>query len=324
VGEGLRSPTSALDLSRRSHPARRHTRRMRRGVAGATFSVTVVARPPSNSSEMTRALADVDIALVALAADGDARAVTDIVRTLERPVYGIALRMLFDRRDAEDATQEALIRIVTRLAQFRGEAKFSTWAYRIAVRRILDFRDQRAAAARVTSEAFAADLADGLDLDAVERAEDAVLHHQLKLVCGRAMLHCLDSDHRIAFVLGEIVQLSSAEASLVLEIEPATFRKRLSRARATLTEFLNRHCGVVNPGNSCRCHRRLDKAIALGRVERTDRDTPRGDLPALRTHLATIDEMKRVTTFYRDEPELVSKRDFVARVRALIRHQEIP
>src|SRR5262245_50079171 len=122
---------------------------------------------------MALALADVDPALVSLAADGDARAVADIVRALERPIYGIALRMLADRQDAEDATQEALIRIVTRLAQFRGESRFSTWAYRIAVRRVLDFREQRAAAARVTTEQFAADLAAGRDEDAVERAEDA-------------------------------------------------------------------------------------------------------------------------------------------------------
>ena len=115
------------------------------------------------------ALADIDTALVTLAADGDAGAVADIVRALERPVFGIALRMLHSRSDAEDAAQEALVRIVTRLAQFRGESAFSTWAYRIAVRRILDFREQRAAAARLTFDAFAADLAEGRDDDAVER-----------------------------------------------------------------------------------------------------------------------------------------------------------
>ena len=261
---------------------------------------------------------NVDPALVTAAADGDARAVAEIVRALERPIYGVARRMLLDRGDAEDATQEALIRIVTRLSTFRGESKFSTWAYRIAVRRILDFREQRAAAARITSEAFAADLADGLDLDAVERAENAILYQQLKLLCSRAMLHCLDGDHRIAFVLGEIVGIPAPECAEILDIEPAAFRKRLQRARDTLTEFLGRHCGIVNEANPCRCHRRLDRALALGRVKPDDLDVDRGGLPALRAHIAQISELKRVTAFYRDEPELVSKRDFVANVRSLL------
>jgi RNA polymerase sigma factor (sigma-70 family) len=274
--------------------------------------------------KMTRP-SDIDAALVALAADGNARAVSEIVRALQQPIYGIALRMLLDRHDAEDAAQEALLRVVTRLAQFRGESAFATWAYRIAVSRILDFREHRAAAARFTFDAFAADLADGLDRDAVERAEDAILHQQLKLVCSRAMLQCLDGDHRIAYVLGDILQLSSAEAAEVLQIEPAAFRKRLSRARASLSEFLGRHCGVVNEAAPCRCHRRLDQALALGRLRPDDVEVDHGGLIELRAQLATIDQMKRVTAFYRDEPELVSKRDFVAGIRELLTpHQEKP
>jgi RNA polymerase sigma factor (sigma-70 family) len=269
---------------------------------------------------MTSSLEDIDLGLVQLAAHGDAEAVSSIVRALERPLYGIAIRMLADRSDAEDATQEALIRIVTRLAQFRGESSFRTWAYRIAVRRVLDFREQRAASRRVSSEAFGADLAQGMDVEAPERAEDAVLHHQLKLLCGRAMLLCLDSDHRIAFVLGEIVGLTSLEAAEVLQLEAATFRKRLSRARSELTAFIGKHCGVFGPNNACRCHRRLGRALELGRVQpdALEPAAAHGDLPRLRRHLTTIGEMKRTTAFYREEPELVSYRDFVARVRELL------
>jgi RNA polymerase sigma factor (sigma-70 family) len=263
-------------------------------------------------------MTDIDLALVTLAADGDAKAVEQIVRALERPILGIARRMLIDRGDAEDATQEALIRIVTRLAQFRGESAFSTWAYRIAVRRILDFREQRAAAAKFTTEQFAADLRDGLELAAPERPEDAILHQQLRVMCSRAMLHVLDGDHRIAFVLGEIVGLDSGEAAEILELPPATFRKRLQRARDTMTEFLRGTCGVVDADNPCRCHRRLDRAIALGRVDPGDLEVTRGGVAELRAHIATISELKRVTAFYRDDPELVTKRDFVANVRALL------
>jgi len=277
---------------------------------------------------MTRTLAEVDAALVTLATAGDGQAVAEIVRALQKPIHAIAFPMLLGRDDAEDATQEALVRIVTRLAQFRGESTFSTWAYRIAVRRILDFREQRASAARFTTDRFAAELADGLDVHAAERVEDAILHQQLKLVCGRAMLHCLDGDHRIAFVLGEIVQVTASEGAEILEIEAATFRKRVSRARAELASFLGRHCGVVNEAAPCRCHRRLDKALAVGRVQPGDLDVDEGGLVALRAHIATVHEMRRVTAFYRGDPELVSKRDFVAFVATLrsllLPYRELP
>src|SRR5262249_4217072 len=90
------------------------------------------------------------------------------------------------------------------------------------------------------------------------------------------------------------------------------------RGRATRTEFVGRHCGVVNEAAACRCHRRLDRALALGRVVPGDLEVDRGGLVQLRAHLSTIAEMKRVAAFYRDEPELVSRRDFVANVRALL------
>jgi RNA polymerase sigma factor (sigma-70 family) len=267
---------------------------------------------------MPSPLSEITPAVVSRAAEGDARAVDAIVRALERPVYNVALRMLLDRQDAEDATQESLIRIVTRLAQFRADARFSTWAWRIAVRRILDYREQRAAAALFTFESFADDLADGLDPAAQERPDDAVLLKQLKVACGRGLIHCLDGDHRIAFILGEILEIDSVDAAEILEVDPATFRKRLSRARAALTEFLARRCGVANPDAPCACHRRLDRALALGRVDRRDVEVADGDLVQLRTHLATLSEAQRTAAWFRSDPDVDSKRDFVAAVRAIL------
>src|SRR5262249_5983223 len=129
--------------------------------------VTMSRKPPEITHEQ-----------VLHALDGDRQAVVEIVRAFERPIYNIALRMLLHPHDAEDATQESLIRIVTRLGQYRAEASFSTWAFRVAVRRILDFREQRGDPT-FSFSAFEADLADGRDDDAVERAEDAILHRQL-------------------------------------------------------------------------------------------------------------------------------------------------
>jgi RNA polymerase sigma factor (sigma-70 family) len=267
---------------------------------------------------MTHTLSEVTNELVSRAADGEAGAVEAIVRALEQPVYAVALRMLRDRQDAEDATQEALIRIVTRLAQFRGEARFSTWAWRIAVRRILDFRGRPAAAAAANFTEFAVDLADGLDGNAAERTEEAILHQQLKVICSRAMLQCLDPDHRIAFVLGEILALSSQEAAEILEIEAPAFRKRLSRARAALVEFLNRNCGVFNPSAPCACHRRLGRALELRRIQPSSLEAERGELVRLRAHLSTLSEVERLAEYYRSDLGIRSKRDFIASVRSML------
>jgi RNA polymerase sigma factor (sigma-70 family) len=71
--------------------------------------------------------------LARLALDGNRDAVEELARALQGDVYGLALRMLWNREDAEDATQEILVRAVTRLAQFDFRSKLKTWVYRIAV-----------------------------------------------------------------------------------------------------------------------------------------------------------------------------------------------
>jgi DNA-directed RNA polymerase specialized sigma24 family protein len=60
-----------------------------------------------------------------------------------------------------------------------------------------------------------------------------VLIEECKIVCTQGMLMCLDREHRLAFVLGEILELAGDEAAAIARAEPATFRKRLQRARAT-------------------------------------------------------------------------------------------
>jgi RNA polymerase sigma factor (sigma-70 family) len=261
------------------------------------------------------AMADITAALVARATAGDRSAVSEIVRALERPFYNMALRMLSSRQDAEDAAQEALIRVVTRLAQYRGDAAFSTWAWRIAIRKILD---ARAARPRYSFDEYAADLADGREDAAAERPEHAVLYRELKVICSRALLQCLDADQRVAFVLGDILELDSTDAAEIVELDPATFRKRLSRARAALHGFLMQHCGVVNEAAPCACHRRLTRASALGRVDRDVLDVSEGNLVQIRQKIAALPDAERVGASYRSDPELTSRRDIVTAVLAML------
>jgi hypothetical protein len=130
--------------------------------------------------------------------------------------------------------------------------------------------------------------------------------------CGRALLNCLEADDRIAYILGEIMELEGPEAAEILGVPVATFRKRLSRARERLREALSANCGVVNPAAPCRCHRRLARATELGRVAPgvASTDAPL-DVVALREKLSHIGEAVRVAAYYRADPTSKPRRDLV-------------
>lgn len=251
--------------------------------------------------------------LVMAAAAGEAEALSEVVRVLHRPLYNLALRMLIQHQDAEDATQEALLRIITHLGSFRGDSRFSTWAWTLATRVVLEHLRARGSVT-LSIEDFEADLADGRDDDA--RIEDQVLLRQVKLGCGRAMLSCLDDELRIAYTLGEILEVPGPQAARALEISAPAFRKRLSRARKLVHEHLHRVCGVVDESAPCRCAKRVRPAQRMGRLMNRDAE---GDLEveSLVRRLCSVDETRRATEFYRADP-MVFSAELVHRVRGLL------
>jgi RNA polymerase sigma factor (sigma-70 family) len=205
--------------------------------------------------------------LVARAVDGDKAALEEVVRLLQDPLYRLALRMTWRPADAEDATQEILIRVVTRLSSWRGEAELLTWAYRIGVNYLLNLRRKTPREAQQLSlDEFRADLADGLADAGYQGPEAAVLAEEVRLSCTQSMLQCLERGERVAFVLSDIFELSSTDAAWILDTSPAAYRKRLERARRRIRGFMESTCGLVNPEAFCRCARRVPKAIATGRV----------------------------------------------------------
>src|SRR5262245_52314424 len=197
---------------------------------------------------------------------GDRESLDQLVRALQGDVYGVALRMLWNREDAEDATQEILVRTVTRLAQFDFRSKLKTWVYRIAVNYILDMKKSPVERMHLTFEEFADDLADGLSTDGPADSEQSLLTEEVKIGCTLGMLQCLDRPHRLAYVLGEILDLSGPEAAEALGISPDLFRKRLQHARTAIESFTRMYCGLVSDSAVCACHRRVPAAVRLGRV----------------------------------------------------------
>ncbi len=205
-----------------------------------------------------------DVARQAL--EGDRGALDSLVRALQGDLYGLSLRMLWNREDAEDATQEILVRVVTRLAQFDSRSKLRTWVYRIAVNYVLDVKKSPVERMKLNFQVFAEDLADSLSSDGPTEAERSLLIEEVKIGCTLGMLQCLDRPHRLAYVLGEIFELPGPEAAGALDITPELFRKRLQHARVAIEAFTRVHCGLVSDSAACACHRRLPAAIRLGRI----------------------------------------------------------
>jgi RNA polymerase sigma factor (sigma-70 family) len=253
---------------------------------------------------------------------GDRAALERLVRAIQDDVYGIALRMLWHPEDALDATQEILTRVVTHLSEFRGESAFRTWVYRVACNALLSFRRSRLESQGLSFESFGADLEEGLE-DPVPPVEDVILLEEVKIGCTLALLSCLDREHRLAYVLGEILELDGPEAAAALEISPEAYRKRLSRGRSQVLEFTRGHCGLVNPERPCRCRKRVPRAVALGRVDPARplfaHDRARaGGFSGVVAEIRKLEEARRAAALYRSHPEPRSPTDFAQAMRALV------
>jgi RNA polymerase sigma factor (sigma-70 family) len=256
--------------------------------------------------------------LVDRARDGDMSALGQLLGAVRDNVYRLALRMTACPSDAEDATQEILIKTMARLDKYRGDAAVTTWVYRIAVNHLLDRKKSRVEQLGMSFEDFAADLRDGL-AEPSERSEPDLdlLAREVKRGCTLAMLTCLERDLRIAYVLGEILDLPAPMAASICSISEAAQRKRLSRARHRIREFVERNCGLVNPdGAACRCRRRVSVAIATGRIVPSD---VRNSASAVDEAAAELDMLYDAGRLMRSHPDYHAPERVTEQIVQLVR-----
>lgn len=261
--------------------------------------------------------------LVEKAKAGDQAALEEIIRQIQDKIYALALRMLWHPEDAQDATQEILIRVITHLGSFKRESQFSTWVYRVASNYLLNARKSRVEQGSVSFQQFGQDLDTGLSYEpySESEAEQRVLVEEVKIGCTLAMLLCLDRAHRVCYILGEIFELNSHEAAEILNISSAAFRQRLSRARKRIRDFMQHKCGIIDPVNRCRCAARIKPAIQNGRVD------PVNVLftgPNVKTqqpvahHVREMETLERTAALYRSHPAYAAPDVFLENIRSLL------
>lgn len=175
-----------------------------------------------------------DALLVERAQTGDRQAFGQLVERYQDRVFNALVGLLGCREEARDAAQDAFVQAWRKLDAFRGEAKFYTWLYRIAMNQGLSRRRRKRPVASLDQqkEAVGAEPVDpaGEPTDTLAAAENVAQ--------VRAALAELADDHRQILVLREIEGLAYEDIAETLELPVGTVRSRLFRARSQLKEVL--------------------------------------------------------------------------------------
>jgi RNA polymerase sigma factor (sigma-70 family) len=245
-------------------------------------------------------------------------------------IYNIVIRMVYLRQDAEDATQEILVKLITKLSTFAGKSSFRTWLYRIVVNHVLNMKRCQADMAEWTFTRYGDSLDATPDMDLPDPrsvpADVQLLVDEARIGCTAGMLLCLDREQRLIYILGAIFGVTDVVSAELLEISRENFRQKLARARRDLHNFLNDKCGLVNEANPCRCAKKTQGFINAGFVDPQNLLFARQHVIRVRDvaekkseDIDALDEA--YAELHRDHP-FQEPADFVASLRALINQTE--
>ncbi len=208
-------------------------------------------------------------AFVEKAISGDKKALETLITGVQDIVFNLSLRMLGTFADAEDATQDILLKMITHLSSFRGDSSFTTWVFRIASNHLKDYKKHMFAHYPLSFEYYGSDIENAKIQDVpdlTQNVEKDILAEELKMSCTNVMLQCLDTESRCIFILGTMFKLDSRIAGDILGMTPEAYRKRLSRIRKKMADFLSSYCGEYGNGK-CKCRDRVNYAIQSHRLD---------------------------------------------------------
>ena len=178
-----------------------------------------------------------DEELVARSRTGDAESFNQLISRWERPIYALAYRVIGREEDARDVTQETFLRAFRGLAAFKGQAKFSSWLYRIALNLCRDWirRKKRSPIATLPEDVELEDVAS--DVGPTETVEDLVSRRELSELVEAAMAR-LPEEQRTAIILKEYHGMTFQEIADLQGCPLSTVKTRLYQGLSVLRREL--------------------------------------------------------------------------------------
>lgn len=172
-------------------------------------------------------------------------------------LYTAAFRMTGNHYDAEDLMQSAFMKAIRHLEQFRGEAKLSTWVYRILINEGNRYYKQLKKLPVVS-------IAENMNMSEVEffaslespnePIESNLLVEEMREKCLTAFMRCLPKNQRAVFVLKTFLELPLSEIAEVLGIKENNAKVILHRARKRIQELHQDRCSLIDPSKPCKCY----------------------------------------------------------------------
>lgn len=194
---------------------------------------------------MVMGLSDAD--LVQRFKEGDRSAFAEIVRRYQDRVYSLCLRWMSDEQIAQEVAQDVFIALFRALGRFRGDARLSTWIYRVVINHCKNRRLYRKRRHLSQHEPLEGTRRDddvpARQIAATGPGSDVSVHHSEAELLIREALEQLDDEQRQIIVLRDIEDLSYEEISEILGLARGTVKSRLHRARAQLGRVLQRKIG---------------------------------------------------------------------------------
>jgi RNA polymerase sigma factor (sigma-70 family) len=209
--------------------------------------------------------ADDDRLLIGRILDGSREDLETLIYRHQAWIYNIALKMVADPSDAEDITQEILIKIITKLSGYDpAKGAMRTWLYRIVTNHIINMKQRKYELDHLSFDDHAKAIERIADNAMHGQADNRVLIEEVKIKCWTGMLLCLDRRHRLVFILGDIFDVKDTVGSEILQISPLNYRRMLSRGRHRIYSFMTLKCGLLAAENPCHCGRKMEGFIKAG------------------------------------------------------------
>lgn len=183
-------------------------------------------------------MTDYELLLIKRSKKGDTDSFEQLVSNYQVSAYNIAYRMLGNKEDASDCTQDAMIKVFRSISKFKGNSSFSTWMYRIVINTCKDFIRKKKEVLYLDNDIKGEEGNIKRELeDSSDTPETILERKELKKEIEKAIME-INSDHREVIVLRDIREYSYEEIAEILDCSIGTVKSRINRGRKALKDVL--------------------------------------------------------------------------------------